>query len=99
MTDETTADKTTGYVWTFPCTLPIKVMGPARDSLKPLTKKIITKHVPEFTGNNIRSSPSKTGKYISLTADVVFQNKQQVDDLFAELSHHQQNGDDISFVI
>lgn len=88
-----------GYQWEFPCTLPIKVMGPAKDTLAPLTKKIIRNHVPEFTGDDLRSTTSKTGKYISLTADVIFSNKQQIDNLFEELAHHQQNGDDISFVI
>jgi putative lipoic acid-binding regulatory protein len=86
-------------VWQFPCTLPIKIMGPAKDSLKPLAIKIIQNHVADFSEKKMTSTSSRTGKYTSLTAQVEFQNKQQVDELFAELAHHQQNGDDISFVI
>jgi putative lipoic acid-binding regulatory protein len=88
-----------GYVWEFPCSLPIKIMGPAKDTLEPLTKKIIQTHVPDFVASDIRTTSSKTGKYISITVSVIFINKQQIDDLFAELAYHQQNGDDISFVI
>lgn len=86
-------------IWQFPCTHPIKIMGPAKDSLLPLSISIIQKHVPEFQEGEIRSTLSKTGKYLSLTIDVEFHSKAQIDSLFAELAHHQQNGDDISFVI
>lgn len=86
-------------VWDFPCTLPIKIMGPAKDTLQPLAIKIIQNHVSDFDSKTITSTPSKTGKYISLTAQVVLQDKAQIDALFAELAHYQQNTDDISFVI
>lgn len=91
--------QSTHYEWTFPCSLPIKVMGPAKDTLEPLMIQIIQKHIPDFQCDEVRSALSKTGKYISLTVTVEFENKQQIDALFAELAHHQQNGDDISFVI
>ena len=87
------------YVWTFPCSLPIKIMGPCSDHLLPLTIQIIQNHVPAFIPENINSVPSKTGKYISLTVTVEFHNKQQIDALYAELAHYQQNTDHISFVI
>lgn len=86
-------------LWQFPCTHPIKIMGPARESLLPLSIEIIQRHIPDFRAENVRSAHSKTGKYLSLTLHVEFQNKAQIDALFEELAHHQQNGDDISFVI
>lgn len=92
-------NKTTDYQWTFPCSLPIKIMGPARATLKPLALSIIQQHVPDYSGSNLCETCSKTGKYISLTATIEFQNKTQIDALFAELAHHQQLGDDILFVI
>ncbi len=92
-------NQTTDYQWQFPCCLPIKIMGPARATLKPLTLKIIQQHVPDYTGADLCEVSSKTGKYISLTATVEFHNKAQIDALFAELAHHQQHGDDIRFVI
>lgn len=85
--------------WNFPCDLPIKIMGPAKKTLKPLAIKIIKNHVPDFDETRIRETASKTGKYISITANVMMTSKPQVDALFAELSHYQQNTDDISFVI
>ena len=85
--------------WQFPCDLPIKIMGPASDTLKPLAIKIIKNHVADFDEKRIREIASKTGKYTSITANVVVKNKAQVDSLFAELAHYQQNTDDISFVI
>ncbi len=91
--------KDSSEVWDFPCTLPIKIMGPAKDTLIPLATKIIQNHVDNFSPEGIRQTNSRTGKYLSLTAQVQFQNKEQVDNLFAELAHYQQNTDDISFVI
>jgi len=92
-------DKQEEYTWTFPCTLPIKVMGPAKDSLLPLTHEIIQNHMPRFNPSDIKTTPSKTGKYISITVSVEFHNKPQIEALFAELTHYQQNTDHISFVI
>ena len=87
------------FEWEFPCSLPIKIMGPAKDTLKPLAIQIIQNHAPDFCGTKITATESKTGKYISLTATVELHSKPQLDALFEELGHHQQNGDDISFVI
>lgn len=87
------------YVWTFPCSLPIKIMGPKSDTLLPLAIQIVQNHVPEFLPSDISATPSRTEKYISLTLTVEFNNKQQIDALFAELTHYQQNTDHISFVI
>jgi len=92
-------DQQKEYVWIFPCTLPIKVMGPAKESLMPLTTQIIQNHVPNFVASDMRTIPSKTGKYISITVSIEFHSKQQIDSLYAEFTHYQQNTDHISFVI
>jgi uncharacterized protein len=89
----------TNDIWNFPCEMPIKVMGPSRDSLRPLVIEIFSRHVSLNAETRISETPSRTGKYISITVTIVIENKQQIENLFAELAHHQQHGDDISFVI
>jgi len=89
----------TNDIWNFPCEMPIKVMGPRRDSLRPLVIDIFSKHVLLTDETPISETASRTGKYISITITIVIENKQQIENLFSELAHHQQHGDDISFVI
>lgn len=86
-------------IWNFPCEMPIKVMGPSRDSLRPLVIEICSRHVSVIHEHKITETLSRTGKYLSITVTIVIENKQQIENLFAELSHHQQKGIDISFVI
>jgi putative lipoic acid-binding regulatory protein len=48
--------------------------------------EILVKHFPEFDGESIQVQPSRTGKYHSLTAQLRFEELEQVHQLYADLA-------------
>jgi uncharacterized protein len=70
----------------FPCQFPIKAMGIAEDGFDILVVGIVRKHVPDLTENAVQSRLSKEGKYISITVSVEAESKQQLDNIYLELT-------------
>ena len=80
---------TSDTLLTFPCLFPIKVMGLNNDDLVPEVTAIILSHYNEFNPNtDIQIKPSKTGKYLSITANIVANNQQQIDAIYLQLNQH-----------
>ncbi|MBL1141828.1 MAG: DUF493 domain-containing protein [Proteobacteria bacterium] len=73
----------------FPCQFPIKAMGKAEEGFDILVVGIIRKHVADLTENAVKSRPSKEGKFVSVTVTVVAENKQQLDNIYIELTAHE----------
>ncbi len=71
----------------FPCEFPIKAIGLNKPTFIDLIQKIIAEHVA-IEANQLTEKVSKNGKYRSVTANVVVQNKQQLDDIYRALSSH-----------
>ncbi|MDH5231515.1 MAG: DUF493 domain-containing protein [Gammaproteobacteria bacterium] len=76
-------------VFQFPCEFPIKVMGLDHPDFHPVILDIFQRHVPDFDGACISTRPSKGGKYLAFTITIMAQNKQQLDDIYMELSAHE----------
>ncbi len=72
----------------FPCQFPIKVMGKAEDDFDVLVVGIVRKHAPDLSENAVKSRLSKEGKYISITVTVKADSKQQLDNIYLELTAH-----------
>ena len=70
----------------FPCTFPIKIVGLANDTFELSVLTIIKKHFPDLAEGSLKQKPSGEGKYLSITATVLAENKQQLDDLYQALS-------------
>jgi putative lipoic acid-binding regulatory protein len=70
----------------FPCDFPIKVMGHATDEFETLVLSIITKHVETLKENAIRTRHSKDGKYLSITITINVNCKEQLDNIYLELT-------------
>ena len=70
----------------FPCEFAIKVFGVASDEYEVEVITIIRKHSPELREDAIRSRLSKDGKYQALTITVHAVSKEQLDDIYNELS-------------
>ncbi|MBL8513320.1 MAG: DUF493 domain-containing protein, partial [Betaproteobacteria bacterium] len=51
---------------------------------------IVMKHAPDFDAATLEMRPSKNGNFISVTATVNAQSKQQLDDLYRELTSNPQ---------
>lgn len=70
----------------FPCDFPIKVFGLANDTFEKTVLTIIHKHVPDLAENALRTRASKDGKYLSITVTIHAKNREQVDNIYRELT-------------
>ncbi len=86
MLDRTPSRELQEDLWVFPMDYPIKLIGVAGEELHVAVVEILVKHFPEFDGESLNVQPSKTGKYHSLTAQLVFQELEQVHALYADLA-------------
>jgi uncharacterized protein len=63
-------------------------MGVRADDFAQTITAVILRHAPDFDPAGIEFRPSKTGKYIGITATIQAQSKAQLDALYQELSTH-----------
>lgn len=73
---------------TFPCVFPIKVMGLTQDNFAQSILMVVQKHVPGFDASTLEMRASRAGKYLSLTATVNAESREQLDNLYRDLSTH-----------
>ncbi len=76
-------------VMEFPCQFPIKVMGLAEENFDLLVVEIVRRHAPDLSEGAVKSRHSKAGKYISITVTVTAQSRQQLDNIYLELTAHE----------
>lgn len=79
----TTASDT---LFEFPCDFPLKVMGRHTDDFRSIVLGIVQKHAGPILAANIEERPSRGGAYLSLTCTFNAKSKQQLDDLYRELT-------------
>ena len=70
----------------FPCQFPIKAMGLSCDAFEIAVLEIINRHVSDLGEGAINSRASKNGKYTSMTITINAQSKQQLDDIYMDLT-------------
>ncbi|MDY6945132.1 MAG: DUF493 domain-containing protein [Pseudomonadota bacterium] len=73
-------------LFVFPCDYPLKVMGRRTDDFRSIVLGIVQKHAGPIAASNIEERPSASGNYLSLTCTFNAQSKQQLDDLYRELT-------------
>ena len=86
MTNRTPSRELREDLWVFPMDYPIKLIGLAGPDLRQAVNDIFVKHFPDFDGNSMTVTPSKTGKYHSLTAQLRFEELEQVHAVYADLA-------------
>ena len=69
----------------FPTLFPIKIMGRRESGFTTAVLQVILRHAPDFMPGTLESRPSREGKYVSLTATVNAQSREQLDALYQEL--------------
>ncbi len=74
----------------FPCTFPIKVMGPATEAFEALVVEIMRRHVPDLGEAAVTRRPSRAGTYLALTVTVRATSREQLDNIYRELSAAEQ---------
>ncbi len=72
----------------FPCAFPIKIMGRMEDAFAATMVEIVLRHAPDFDAATVTMRPSSGNKYLSLTCTINATSKQQLDDLYREISGH-----------
>ncbi len=70
----------------FPCDFPIKAMGRSDSGFEAKALAIVRGHVPDFDVANMRSAISREGNYISVTFDLRATSREQLDELYRELT-------------
>lgn len=70
----------------FPCKFPIKVMGRANLEFEGKIIALFRKHSPDLGEAAISIKLSKAGTYMSITATIFAKSKQQIDDIYLELT-------------
>ncbi|MCK4080668.1 DUF493 domain-containing protein [Acinetobacter radioresistens] len=86
MLDRTPSRELREELWVFPMDYPIKLIGNAGDELRIAVIEILLKHFPDFDETTLKIQPSRTGKYHSLTAQLRFDELEQVHALYADLA-------------
>ena len=70
----------------FPCEFPVKAMGLACIELEVAVVEIINRHVENLGEGAVAMKPSKNGKYTAITITITAHSKQQLDNIYIDLS-------------
>ncbi len=73
----------------FPCDFPIKVMGEAAEDFDALVVELVRRHVADFAEGAVQQRPSSGGRYVSVTVTIQATSREQLDNLYRELSGHE----------
>jgi len=79
MTDESSLLK-------FPCDFTLKIFGISSEDFEKEALSIVHKHVPNLSENSLQTRLSRNEKYLALSVTVRVDSKEQLDDLYRELS-------------
>ncbi len=72
----------------YPCDFPIKIMGATQDAFAQTMVEVVRRHDPSFDAGKMAMRPSAKGNYLSLTATVRATSREQLGNLYRELSGH-----------
>ncbi len=73
-------------VMEFPCQFPIKAMGLSDGQFEALVISLVRKHAPDLGEGAVKTVDSKGGKYISVTVTVRATSREQLDNIYRELT-------------
>lgn len=72
----------------FPCDFPIKIMGQATDQFAQEIIAVVLRHAPDFDPTSVEMRASSARRYVSLTVTIRAQSREQLDNLYREISGH-----------
>ncbi len=73
------------YPLHFPCSFPVKVIGPNREDFTEAVTAIFAAHIGKDSEIHYGRHQSNGHKYLSITATFVARSKEQLDDLYQAL--------------
>jgi len=71
---------------TFPCDLPIKIVGRNCEDFREIANAIVRKHYADVAVSQTSEQSSRNGAYVSLTFVVNAQSREEIDALYRELT-------------
>jgi uncharacterized protein len=80
--------QTTESLIEYPSDFPIKIMGVMQDAFAQTMVEVVLKHDPTFHAGKMEMRPSSKGTYLALTVTVRAVSREQLDNLYRELSSH-----------
>ena len=72
----------------FPTAFPIKVMGRRADGFAQAIVELVQRHAPDFDASTLEMRASREGNYLSVTATITATSREQLDNLYRELTSH-----------
>ena len=72
----------------YPSDFPIKIMGIMQDAFAQTMLELVQRHDPDFHAGKMTMRPSSQGNYLALTVTVRATSREQLDNLYRELSSH-----------
>jgi putative lipoic acid-binding regulatory protein len=72
----------------YPSDFPIKIMGIMQDAFAQTMVDLVVRHDPTFHAGKMEMRPSSKGTYLALTVTVRATSREQLDNLYRELSSH-----------
>jgi uncharacterized protein len=70
----------------FPCRFPIKAMGTDDGAFETLVVELVRKHAPDLGEDSVATRASQGGKYLSVTVTVTATSREQLDNIYRELT-------------
>lgn len=74
----------------FPCDFPIKMMGRDQRAFREAAFEVIERHAGPVSGDAVRESLSREGRFLSITVTITATSQQQLDDIYRDLCAHAQ---------
>ena len=82
------ATDTSASALEFPTAFPIKVMGRRTDDFAQAIVEVVLRHAPDFDVGTLEMRVSREGNYLSVTATITANSREQLDALYRELTSH-----------
>ena len=70
----------------FPCDFPLKIMGEDTEEFHLTIREIVQRHAPDVEEAAFAKRLSAKGRYVSITVTVNAQSREQLDNLYREIT-------------
>jgi len=74
----------------FPCEFPIKMMGRVSDNFREMAVMLVERHAGKIPEEAVNIAPSSKGNFISVTITIVAESQEQLDNIYRELTSHEE---------
>ncbi len=73
----------------FPCDFPIKMMGRDSEDFRQTARSLVEKHAGPVADDAVQAAVSAKGNFVSVTVTVRATSREQLDDIYRELTAHE----------